>query len=308
VDDILRLADLAMYQSKQAGKNTISFYNNELTAKVVSRDVIVRRIRDALAGDQFTFFLQPVIDLKTMTPAGAEALMRLNRSNDGMFSPGDIIRAAEETGLIEAITRWGVAEGLAIAERSRRQLGDQGRYLAVNLSPKQMTRAFINDLVDRLRVRPELARNMVFEITETALFHQGEDVSSLLNDIRSAGARLALDDFGTGYSSLGHLHRFPVDLIKLDRGFVSGLADSSEDAGRRRALIRATSAMAEELGMRVVAEGIEDQATLAMLRDFGIAYGQGFLFSPALPEEAACEWLDRFSRGEKAAPYLKVIG
>ncbi|MFO1033439.1 MAG: EAL domain-containing protein [Hyphomicrobiales bacterium] len=296
-DDILRLADLAMYQSKQSGKNCATRYTYDLTAKVVSRDMIVQKIRDGLANSRFSFHLQPIVDVKTLLPVGAEALLRLNCPNDGLMSPTEIIKAAEETGLINEITRWSVAEGLATTRRAQDAAKGRPPYVAVNLSPKQMSREFIGELVNRLRAEPAVARSMVFEITETALFRQGEDVASLLETIRAAGARVALDDFGTGYSSLGHLQRFPVDLIKLDRSFVSGLSGENDDAQRRRALIRATSAMAAELGTDIVAEGIEDMATLEVLRSFNIAYGQGYLFSPPLPEQAAFEWMNRFSHG-----------
>ncbi|MBK8769109.1 MAG: EAL domain-containing protein [Rhizobiales bacterium] len=295
-DDVLRLADLAMYQSKQAGKNCITRYSNDLTAKVVNRDRIVRRIREALQRNQFAFHFQPIMNLETLKPIGVEALLRLESTDDGVLSPTDIIRCAEETGLIGGISNWTTAEGLAVAEAEQAHLAGRGRYLAINLSPKQMTGAFVADLVLKLRANPAIARALVFEITETALFRQDEDVGGMITSLRATGARIALDDFGTGFSSLGHIHRFPVDQLKLDRTFVKGLADDNCDAQRRRAVIKATASLAQELGMEIVAEGIEDHESLMLLKSFGISVGQGYLFAPALPQASAMDWLDAFDR------------
>jgi len=295
-DDILRLADLAMYQSKQSGKNCVSRYSNDMSARVLSRDIMVRKIRDALNEDRFVFHFQPIVDLETMRPVGMEALLRLNCPNDGLLAPYEIIKAAEETGLIGRITSWGVAEGLSVARNQQSRIADRSRYISINLSPKQITAEFMSELIARLKGNPRVARSMVFEITETALFRQDEDVSGMLADLRATGARIALDDFGTGYSSLGHIHRFPVDIIKLDRSFVGGLGQDNEDARRRRALIKATAALAGELGMAIIAEGIEDNESLGVIRDFGIRYGQGYLFSTPMPANVALDWLDAFDR------------
>ena len=139
---------------------------------------------------------------------------------------------------------------------------------------------------------------MVFEITETALFKPGEDVAEFLQALRLTGARVALDDFGTGYSSLGHLHRYPVDLIKLDRSFLQDLSHNTPESQRKRGLVRATATMAEELGVAVIAEGIEDTETLHILREYGVKYGQGYLFSPPLPLRESIEWLNAFGKHE----------
>ena len=304
-DDILRLADLAMYQSKQAGKNCVTRFSDELTSRVAARESMVRRIREALANNHFCFHFQPILNLDTLKPVGVEALLRLQSADGGQVSPSDIIKAAEETGLIGGISSWTVAEGITIAGREQKQFAASGRYLAINLSPKQITESFVGDLVNRLRANPQVAKSLVFEITETALFRQDEDVGAMLANLRSTGARIALDDFGTGYSSLGHIHRFPVDLIKIDGTFVRGLADNDDDALRRRAVIKATAALAQELGMRIIAEGIEDHESLNILKSFGIGYGQGYLFSPPVPVSAAMDWLEAFDR--PAAAGGKVI-
>ena len=304
-DDILRLADLAMYQSKQSGRNCVSRYSNDLTARVVGRDRLVRRIREGLAQQAFRFHFQPIVDLDTLKPVGVEALLRLDHSNGDVVPPSDVIRTAEEAGLIGAVSAWCLSEGVRIAEGEHASLGGRGRFLAINLSPKQLTREFISGMVARLQAAPEIANALVFEITETALFRQDEDVGAMIASLRATGARIALDDFGTGFSSLGHLQRFPVDMLKLDKGFVGGLSGDSDDARRRRAVIKATSALARDLNIRIVAEGIEDHTSLNLLKGFGIGMGQGYLFSPPAPLRVAMDWVDAFDKAGQ--PGGKII-
>ncbi len=304
-DDILRLADLAMYQSKQSGRNCASRYSDDLTAKVIGRDRLLRRIREGLAKQEFRFHFQPIVDLETLRPVGVEALLRLDDANGGPVSPAEVIRTAEEAGLIGAISAWSLGEGVRIAEAEHPSIGARGRYLSINLSPKQLTREFISGIVARLQAQPEVAHSLVFEITETALFRQDEDVGAMIASLRATGARIALDDFGTGFSSLGHLQRFPVDMLKLDSSFIEGLSGESDDARRRRAVIRATSALARDLNIRIVAEGLEDHASLNLLKGFGIGLGQGYLFSPPAPLNVTMEWIDTFDRG--GLPGGKII-
>ena len=306
-EEVLRQADLAMYKSKQSGKNSWSFYSDDLTASMVAREVMVQKIRRGLLEHHFRFYLQPIVELETLTPVGAEALLRMECPNDGLVPPQEIIKTAEETGLIEQITAWSVAEGFRIANDRAEFFKNKNRYLSVNLSARQVNRIFIGELIQRLRERPDLAKSMVFEITETALFNSGENIAEILTSLRQTGARVALDDFGTGYSSLGHLHGYPVDLIKLDRSFLKDLNNPTEDGRRKRGLVRATATMAQELGVNMIAEGIEDMATLTVLRDFGIKYGQGYLFSRPMPENQCAQWLAAFSHKEPVQAKLVTV-
>lgn len=294
-EEILRQADLAMYKSKHSGKNSWSLYSEDLTASMVAREILVQKIRRGLLEDHFRFHLQPIVELETLRPVGAEALLRMDSPEEGIVAPQEIIKTAEETGLIEQITSWSVAEGFRIASDRAKFFGQENRYLSLNLSPRQVNRQFIGELVERLLVQPKLAKSLVFEITETALFNSGENIAEILTSLRQTGARVALDDFGTGYSSLGHLHGYPVDLIKLDRSFLRDLNNPTEDGRRKRGLVRATATMAQELGVSMIAEGIEDMATLTVLRNFGIKYGQGHLFSRPMPELQCIQWLAAFS-------------
>ena len=305
-EEVLRQADLAMYKSKQSGKGSWSLYSDDLTASMVAREVMVQKIRRALAENHFRFYLQPIVELATLKPVGAEALLRMECPVDGLMPPQEIIKTAEETGLIDQITAWSVTEGFRIANAEAEHFMNANRYISVNISPRQVNRVFIAELVERLLARPDLAKSLVFEITETALFNSGENVAEILTSLRQTGARVALDDFGTGYSSLGHLHGYPVDLIKLDRSFLKDLGSPTEDARRRRGLVRATATMAQELNANMIAEGIEDMATLTILRDFGIKYGQGYLFSKPMPQAQCAQWMAAFGKKPSAPPSLAI--
>ncbi|MGB9141031.1 MAG: EAL domain-containing protein [Aestuariivirga sp.] len=301
-EELLRLADLAMYKSKQQGRNRISIYSSDLGDKALMRNRVTEKIREALSSNQLRLYYQPVVHLDTLRVVGAEALLRLQCPEDGLMQPTEFISVAEETGLMGPVGDWVVGEAISALRQERAFAGDTNRYLAVNLSPRQLDRTFTADLIKRLRNSPELARSLVFEITETALLENEERFSAFFEDVRETGARIALDDFGTGYSSLGHISRYPVDFIKLDRSFARQLSRGSEaEAQRARALIKATATLSAELGIAIIAEGIEDMATLELLRSFKIGYGQGYLFSSPLPASAFRDWAQAFSgNGESA--------
>lgn len=300
-EELLRLADLAMYKSKQQGKNRISVYSSDLGDKALTRARVTDQIREALRHNQLRLFYQPVIDLTSMRVVGAEALLRLQCPEEGLMKPTDFIAVAEETGLMGSVGDWVVGEAISTLQLERAFAADTKRYLAINLSPRQLDSAFTADLVKRLRNAPALAKTLVFEITETALLENEERFSQFFADIRETGARISLDDFGTGYSSLGHISRYPVDFIKLDRSFSRLLSRGSEaEAQRARALIKATATLSAELGIAIIAEGIEDIPTLDQLRSYGIGFGQGYLFSSPLPANAFRDWALAFSGNSEA--------
>lgn len=300
-EELLRLADLAMHKSKQQGKNRISVYSSDLGDKALTRARVTDQIREALRNNQLRLFYQPVIDLNSLRVVGAEALLRLQCPEEGLMQPTDFITVAEETGLMGSVGDWVVGEAISGLQHERAFAADTKRYLAINLSPRQLDSAFTADLVKRLKNAPALAKALVFEITETALLENEERFSQFFADIRETGARIALDDFGTGYSSLGHISRYPVDFIKLDRSFSRLLSRGSEaEAQRARALIKATATLSAELGIAIIAEGIEDIATLDQLRSYGIGFGQGYLFSSALPANAFRDWAHAFAGNSEA--------
>ena len=300
-EELLRLADLAMHKSKQQGKNRISVYSSDLGHKALTRARVTDQIREALRSNQLRLFYQPVIDLNSLRVVGAEALLRLQCPEEGLMQPTDFIAVAEETGLMGSVGDWVVGEAISSLQQERAFAADTNRYLAINLSPRQLDSAFTADLVKRLKNAPALAKTLVFEITETALLENEERFSEFFADIRETGARIALDDFGTGYSSLGHISRYPVDFIKLDRSFSRLLSRGNEaEAQRARALIKATATLSAELGIAIIAEGIEDIATLDLLRSYGIGFGQGYLFSSPLPANAFRDWAQAFAGNNEA--------
>ncbi len=307
-EELPRLADLAMYKSKQQGKNRISIYSNDLGDKALTRSRVTDKIREALGGNQLRLFYQPVVHLSSLRVVGAEALLRLQCPEDGLMQPMEFISVAEETGLMGPVGDWVVGEAISNLQHERAFAADTNRYLAINLSPRQLDRAFTVDLVRRLKNAPALAQALVFEITETALLENEERFSQFFADIRETGARIALDDFGTGYSSLGHVSRYPVDFIKLDRSFSRQLSHGNEaEAQRARALIKATATLSAELGIGIIAEGIEDMATLDQLRSYGIGFGQGYLFSSPLPAGAFRDWASAFSGNGEAGRQVDNI-
>jgi diguanylate cyclase (GGDEF)-like protein len=293
-EELLRYADLAMYKSKQEGRNRISFYSGDLGNRALKRETMTEKIRRGLSDGNFRLHLQPIIDLATMRVAGAEALLRLQCPEEGMISPSEIISVAEETGMINRVGDWVMMQGLSLIRDQFDANENRKFYIAINLSPRQLDAANMGLLVQRLEAAPELAKFLTVEITETALLQNEDTASSFFARIRATGARVALDDFGTGYSSLSHLGRYPVDVIKIDRSFTRDLGSQSPETRRNLALVKATTTMAHELGVTIVAEGIEDPATVNILRDLGIEYGQGFLFSKALPQQAFFSWARTF--------------
>ena len=268
---------------------------------------VTDKIREALRHNQLRLFYQPVVHLNSLRVVGAEALLRLQCPEDGLLQPAEFITVAEETGLMGPVGDWVVGEAISNLQQERAFAPDTNRYLAINLSPRQLDRAFTEDLVKNLRAAPALAKALVFEITETALLENEERFSQFFAAVRETGARIALDDFGTGYSSLGHISRYPVDFIKLDRSFSRQLSRGNEaEAQRARALIKATATLSAELGIAVIAEGIEDMATLEQLRSFGIGFGQGYLFSSPLPASAFRDWAKAFSGNGEAGDQQQV--
>ena len=293
-EDLLRLADLAMYKSKQDGRNRVTPYSADIGNKISQRESEIIRIRTALAEKQFRLHYQPIVDLETLKPAGAEALLRIQCPKDGLIPPAGIIQTAEETGLMGQIGEWVVEEGCATGQRWT--AAKRPEYLSINLSPKQFGPLFMADLILKLRRIPEVAGKLVFEITESTLLANAERIAEFFAEIRASGARIAIDDFGTGYSSLNYISRFPVDFVKLDRSFVRHLGDPEVAAAHRNlALIRSTAALCRELGIAVVAEGIETAVELEKLQSMGVNYGQGYLFSPALPEAQYKVWASAFA-------------
>ncbi len=232
------------------------------------------RLRALLTDDHLLAYTQPILDQRRRSVAQEELLVRLrgSRGGDEVIAPADFLPDVERCGLIGVVDRWMVAQGVALAAR--------GRRAEVNLSARSIgDQGLAAELEETIARSGASAENLIFEITETAAIEHLDEARDFADRLTRLGCRFALDDFGTGFGSLTYLRRLPVGYLKIDTSFVTGLASSRED----RAMVRGIVAIARELGVLTVAEGIEDAATLGLLRDYGVDYVQGYLIGPPVP-------------------------
>jgi PAS domain S-box-containing protein len=274
-DELLRDADTAMYHAKAEGRGRAVLFDDTMHDQAVRRLQLESDIRRALDRDEFVLHYQPIVSLKDRRTTGLEALIRWNHPQYGLIGPTEFIPIAEDTGLIVPIGFW-VVGGVC---RQIRAWVDEGQLMppftvGVNLSVRQLTHP---DLVKRM-LEITAAHGVApawleFEITETSVMTNQEVAAAVLGELKASGFRLSIDDFGTGYSSLNYVHRFPVDRLKIDRGFLNG------DAGDRDGMIATILQLAEHLQLEVVAEGIETREQLHRLETLQCGLGQGFYFS-----------------------------
>jgi diguanylate cyclase (GGDEF)-like protein/PAS domain S-box-containing protein len=276
--DVLRNADIAMYRAKRAGAGGVAIFEDAMHTAVARRLQLETELQRAIEADEFVLHYQPIISLVDGRVVGLEALVRWQHPERGLVSPGDFVPVAEQTGQIVAIGRTVLKQACQQLATWRRELdGAEQLLVSVNVSMPELLDV---DLVAEVRAALAAARvpgdRLVLEITESALAQDPEHTRQVLLTLKGLGVRLALDDFGTGYSSLSYLHRFPVDVLKIDRSFVSG----GEAAGERRpALARAMVELGRSLQLLTVAEGIEDAKELARFKQLRCPLGQGFLFA-----------------------------
>ncbi|MEP3589638.1 MAG: bifunctional diguanylate cyclase/phosphodiesterase, partial [Marinobacter sp.] len=277
--DLLRNADAAMYQSKEAGRNTYSFFTKQMNAMILRRLEIEEQLYGALERGEFEVCYQPKINLRSGRIMGAEALLRWHSSVMGSVSPDEFIPIAEHTGLIVPIGKFVLAQALACLKEWGRASG-QEYTMAVNLSPRQFRdQDFIDYVKQSLRTSGVAPERLEFEITEGVLLIGQACVDDILTGLHALGIKLSMDDFGTGYSSLSYLRRYDFDLLKIDRSFVGGITTNKED----RDLVTATIAMAHSLNLEVVAEGVETADQLNVLCKLGCDVAQGYHFSKPIP-------------------------
>ena len=284
-DTIMSNADMAMYRAKERGRNNYQFYSDDLNTNAERRLRTEYEIRQALEEDQFELFFQPKVCLREQRLMGVEALIRWNHPQRGLIGPGEFIEVAEETGSIVDIGAW-VIEAAAQASHRFAQRCPQPVQVGINLSPRQFRDPNLLTTVRRCireqRLDPSL---LEIEITETMLMRDVDAALNILLNLSEIGVRLAMDDFGTGYSSLSYLRRFPIDTVKIDRSFITELPQNQDD----RAITRAVIAMAHQLNMEVVAEGIETVEQLKFLTDERCEFAQGYLFGKAMALDNAIE-------------------
>lgn len=277
VTTLMKNADIAMYHAKELGRNNFQFYAEEMNQRMLHRAQLERELRAALENREFVLYYQPQVIVATGEIRGAESLIRWNHPTRGIVSPAEFIAVAEETGLIVPLGEW-ILDHACQTIKLWHENGIAIPYVVVNVSAAQLS----NDLVKLVRnalVKHGIAANwLMLEITETMLMEQVEEAIAILRRIRELGIRIAMDDFGTGYSSLSVLQRLPLDTLKIDRSFVKAIDDETDNA-RAVAIIGAIIAIAKELSLSVVAEGVETPTQLAFLRTLNCDTYQGYLYS-----------------------------
>lgn len=276
---LLRNADTAMYEAKAAGGNALHTYTSPMNQRLQSRVSMELRLRHALEKGELALYYQPQIEIASGRLVGAEALLRWQV--DGEFiAPDQFIPVAEASGLIIPIGEWVIAEAMAQAAAWRQRFGQAPR-IAINLSPRQFAgHQLARCVLDNL-ARWQLPTDAIeLEITESVLLNPEGDSIDELRSLHAQGMRLSLDDFGTGYSSLSYLQRLPIDVLKIDRSFITPLGGEQANA-----IVRAIIAMAHSLNLSVVAEGVETEQQLSILRMLGCDIAQGYLYSKPVPTE-----------------------
>jgi diguanylate cyclase (GGDEF)-like protein len=280
-EELFRDADVALYRAKEAGKNCYVVFESEMYRAMHSRHELEMDLQAAVGTNQFFLHYQPIFNLSDMAVIGVEALLRWNHPSKGLLQPDEFIPALEASGLIIPVGRWVITEACRQAMLWR----EKGREIrmSINASARQIDAdTLLEDVCSALEgtgLPPEM---LIVEITETCLMRDAKGALHQLNALKSLGVRIAIDDFGTGYSSLAYLQQFPVDSLKIDRSFISGMGKSPEGD----TLIHTLVQLGKALNLETLAEGIEEDGQLAQLRGEQCDVGQGYLFArPAAPDE-----------------------
>ncbi|MDF8334185.1 putative bifunctional diguanylate cyclase/phosphodiesterase [Novosphingobium cyanobacteriorum] len=276
-DELLRAADMALYEAKSAGRGMASLYHPDMKRVLMEQRALELELRAALANGEFELHYQPLHQLSTDSIAGFEALLRWRHPERGTIAPGSFIGIAEQSGLIVQIGEWVLREAMAEAATWEGNL-----TVAVNVSAVQMRDGdLLRQVISALSATGLDPRRLELEITETVLMQDQEACLALLHRLRALGVRIALDDFGTGYSSLNYLRSFPFDKIKIDRCFIEDLCNGGESG----AIVESVLDLAARLNMQTIAEGVEDEAQLHALRARGCEQVQGYWISKAMPAD-----------------------
>ncbi|QIR06602.1 bifunctional diguanylate cyclase/phosphodiesterase [Salinivibrio costicola] len=286
-EELLTFADSAMYFAKKSGRNTYAFYNDALTVEANNKLRLAVELRQCVQNEELELFYQPQVDLVTGNIIGVEALLRWHHPERGVLSPFHFIDVAEERSIIHDITQWVVETGC----RQLKQWQDAGLMvsLAVNISPRNLADiTFTQVVAEALEKTGADPRFLELEITENTLIENQASALKVLEQLREKGVGIAIDDFGTGYSSMAYLKRYPISKLKIDRHFIKDIQSEAPDE-EEVAIVSAMIAMADSLGMGVVAEGIETTHQQAILRELGCTFGQGFLYSRPVPADEIAE-------------------
>jgi diguanylate cyclase (GGDEF)-like protein len=290
-ENMLRDADTAMYRAKAQGKACYEVFDKGMHTHAVYVLQMENDLRRAIDREELRVYYQPIVSLENGNLAGFEALIRWQHPERGFINPSDFIPLAEDTGLIVPLGLW-------ILKRACQQLckwqwqspANRSLFMSVNLSGKQVAQpSLVADIREILEETHVEARHLKLEITESAVMENAEMAARILNRLKELGVQLSIDDFGTGYSSLSYLHRFPVNTLKIDRSFVGRIGEAAENIE----IVRTVVSLAENMGMEVVAEGVETLSQLMQLRKLKCQYGQGYLFSRPVDAEMVNSWISK---------------
>ncbi|MCU1345250.1 MAG: hypothetical protein JWL70_1516, partial [Acidimicrobiia bacterium] len=278
-EEMLRNADVAMYRAKAEGGGSFERYDEAMHAGAIERMLMQADLRQSVGRDELRLHYQPIVDLTTGAVRGVEALVRWMHPTLGLVPPARFIPLAEDNGMIMPIGEWAMRRACEETVQLR-QLTGIDLTVSVNLSARQFQRSGPVPMVERALSNSGLdPRHLVLEMTETVLMDHGEVTLRTLEQLRHHGVRLAIDDFGTGYSSLSYLHRFPIDILKIDRSFVSRLTGDRPSESLAASIVR----MAAGLQLETVAEGVEEEGQLRYLCQMGCEKAQGYLFAAPAP-------------------------
>ena len=305
-EGLLQDCDAAMYRAKARGRSRVELFDASSRANAAERLHTTTALRRALERDELRVFFQPVVSISDARPLGVEALLRWQHPERGLVPPDDFIPLAEETGLIIPIGRWVLRE--ALRERARWEAAlprHAPLRLAVNLSARQLSDpTLVAEVAGALSDCGAAPSSLILEVTESVLMQDIESLATL-HALREMGISLHVDDFGTGYSSLAYLKTLPVDALKVDRSFVDGLGTTPEDLS----IVTTVISLARTLSLAVVAEGVETELQLGVLRELGCDYAQGYLFARPLPYDQLVAWLARTAptpAGRDVAPRIRA--
>jgi diguanylate cyclase (GGDEF)-like protein/PAS domain S-box-containing protein len=281
VGGLFKRADAAMYRAKQDGSNNFKFYSRHMNDHAVERLALEKALWNALPDGELVLHYQPQVELASGRVSGVEALMRWQRPGEGMILPGRFLPVAEQSELVHALGDWVLQAACAHLVHLRR-CGLPGLHVAINLAPRQLLK---RDVYTRIATVMREAKidpsRLVLEISENLYLQDPSDIGHALQGLREMGVRISIDDFGTGYSSIGYLKRLPIDQVKIDKSFVHDMAVNADDA----AVVRGIVTLAHSLRLEVIAEGVETEAQLRLVRELGCDGAQGFYFSyPLAPD------------------------
>lgn len=304
VHELMKHADIAMYQAKEDGRRTFKFYSSNLNTRALERLQLEEQMRNALKNNEFQLYYQPQVDLQSNKITKAEALIRWIHPELGFVSPADFIPIAEESGLIIELGDW-ILETACSQAKAWQTQGLSGCRVSINVSSVQFKQTALIDKVQEALEKTGLPPHLLeLEITESAVMSDVEDNIERLQQFKKMGISVAVDDFGTGYSSLSYLKLFPIDTLKIDRSFVDDIATDENDV----AIVKAIMVLAEAMDLKVVAEGIETMEQLKILHTFGCQQIQGYFFSRPLPVDQFRQFVTHDFHQDKAMWKLDMVG